>query len=525
MSQTLMSPKSRNASTLRLYNTLAQDQEDFLPKEPGKVGLYVCGPTVYDVPHAGHARSAVAFDILVRHLRASNFDVTYEKNITDIDDKILKRAEQNGEEPLTLSARMTKVYTDDIEALNCLVPTHQPKVSDHLKEIIDLISKLIEQGAAYEVPLPNGATDVYFSVRAFDAYGKLSRRRMEDLETGARVEKNDLKRDPMDFALWKGAPDDSYGWPSPWGKGRPGWHIECSAMSAKYLGHGFDIHGGGMDLIFPHHENEIAQSEAAYPHDGSFARVWLHNGFVNVDKEKMSKSLGNFVTVRDVLERNDPEGFRYFLLTVQYRGPLTFDSEKLEDGRVIFPGVDEAERRMDYFYGTLKRLNELAEHEATLVAKVPGELVTIRKVVNATRQKVTEALNDDLNTPVALAVVGDLAKASNDLCDLVQKRRKDKVFVSAAKALAAQAVMALMSCTEVLGLLRARPEAYEARTKIRRLALRGLKAEDVQAKIEARAAARKNRDFARADTLRNELETMGIELSDGANGTTWRAGV
>lgn len=516
---------SHHSFKLRLYNTLEQRVEPFQPRDPGKAGLYVCGPTVYDVPHAGHARSAVAFDVLVRHLRACGLDVTFVRNVTDIDDKILQRAEQNGEDPLQLSARMTQIYLDDIAAINCLAPTHQPKVSDHLNEIIELVGSLVERGAAYEVAMPSGVKDIYFSVRAFEPYGKLSRRKIDDLEAGARVEKSEHKRDPMDFALWKGAQDEAYGWPSPWGRGRPGWHIECSAMSAKYLGFGFDIHGGGMDLIFPHHENEIAQSEAAHPDQGPFARVWLHNGFVNVDKEKMSKSLGNFVTVRDVLDRNDPEGFRYFLLTVQYRGPLTFDSEKLESGRVIFPGVDEAERRVDYLYTTVERLIALSKDDATLPAKLPGELAPIRKVVSSARDKLKAALDDDLNTPVALAVIGELAKASNDLCDLAFKRRKDQALVSAAQALAAQAVATMESCTEVLGLLRASHGDYTARTRERRLRLRGLQAADVEAKIVARTQARANKDFAQADALRAELEAMGIEMADSPEGTVWKVGV
>ena len=514
-----------HATKLRLYNTLEQRLEHFEPKQPGKVGLYVCGPTVYDVPHAGHARSAIAFDILVRHLRASGLDVTFVRNITDIDDKILARAEQTGEDPLQLSARMTQVYMDDIAAIHCLAPTHQPKVSDHLQEIIELVGTLIEQGAAYEVDMPNGARDVYFSVRAFETYGKLSRRKIDDLEAGARVEKSEHKRDPMDFALWKGAPDEAYGWPSPWGKGRPGWHIECSAMSTKFLGFGFDIHGGGMDLIFPHHENEIAQSEAAHPHQGPFARVWLHNGFVNVDKEKMSKSLGNFVTVRDVLDRNDAEGFRYFLLTVQYRGPLTFDSDKLDEGRVIFPGVDEAERRVDYFYATLERLRALADDQASPAPKLPGELTAIRKVIVTARDKVKAALDDDLNTPVALAAVGELAKVSNDLCDLALKRRKDAALVASTRSIATQAIAALESCTDVLGLLRTPSEEYAQRTRARRLRLRNLDANAVESKILERTDARKNKDFARADALRAELEAWGVEMADGTDGTTWKVGV
>jgi cysteinyl-tRNA synthetase len=296
-------------------------------------------------------------------------------------------------------------------------------------------------------------------------------------------------------------------------------------MSTKHLGFGFDIHGGGMDLIFPHHENEIAQSEAAHPGEGDFARVWLHNGFVNVDKEKMSKSLGNFVTVKDVLGRNDPEAFRYFLLTVQYRGPLIFDSEKLEDGRVIFPGVDEAERRVDYLYGTLDRLSALAKSDAPLPDKLPGELTSIRKTIAGARKKLAAALDDDLNTPVALAVVGELAKASNDLCDLAFKRRKVPTVLTAAQALAFEAISVMESCTEVLGLLRAGCSTYAARTKERRLCIRGLQASDVESKIEARTQARAKKEFERADQLRQELEAMGIEMADGPEGTSWKVEV
>ena len=518
-----------HANTLRLYNTLEQQLVPFEPAQPNNVGIYVCGPTVYDLPHAGHARSAVAFDILVRHLRASGLNVTFVRNITDIDDKILARSEQTGEDPLQLSACMTQVYLDDIAAVHCVAPTHQPKVSDHIPEIIEFVRTLIENGAAYEVEMPGGTHDIYFSVRSFDAYGKLSRRNLADLEAGARVEKSEHKRDPMDFALWKGALDEGYGWPSPWGKGRPGWHIECSAMSEKYLGFGFDIHGGGMDLIFPHHENEIAQSEAAHPGKGPFARVWLHNGFVNVDKEKMSKSLGNFVTVRDVLTRNDAEGFRTFLLTVQYRGPLTFDSQKLEDGRVIFPGVDEAERRVDYFYTTLERLRRLASTnpnaETKPTAKLPTELAAIRKTIAEARSKVKAALDDDLNTPVALAAIGELAKVSNDLCDLSIKRRKDPAFVAMTQSIAEQAIASIESCTEVLGILRTPPKEYAERTRALRLRLRNVEASVVDAKIIERTDARARKDFALADAIRAELESWGIEMADGVEGTSWKVNV
>jgi cysteinyl-tRNA synthetase len=410
---------------LRLYNTLTQRVEPLAPVHPGEVRIYVCGPTVYDVPHVGHARSAVAPDVLVRHLRASGLRVTFVRNVTDIDDKILKRSTQTGEEPLALSARMTAIYREDMAALGCLVPDHEPKVSEHLPEVIALVQALVDREAAYVVQMPSGARDVCFSVRSFDGYGKLSRRNLSELEVGARVEASEHKRDPLDFALWKGAPGEAYGWPSPWGKGRPGWHIECSAMSERYLGYGFDIHGGGMDLIFPHHENEIAQSEAAHPGEGPLCRVWVHNGFVNIDKEKMSKSLGNFVTIRDVFARNDPEALRYFLLTVQYRGPIAFDTDKLADGRVVFAGVDEAERRVDYLYATLERLEGLGSGAGEAPAKAPAELKAIGARVREARDKVRAALDDDLNTPVALAVDRCAGESPHDPAVAKPARRRN----------------------------------------------------------------------------------------------------
>jgi cysteinyl-tRNA synthetase len=519
MSDSAVSPQPR------VYNTMNQRIEPLQPVRPGEVGIYVCGPTVYDVPHAGHARSAVAFDILVRHLRASGLKVTFVRNITDIDDKILKRSQETGEQPLELSARMTRVYQEDIAAINCVEPDHQPKVSDHMPEVIGLVQSLVEHGAGYVVEKPTGSHDVYFSIRSFDGYGKLSRRNIDELEVGARVAESDIKRDPLDFALWKGAPGEAYGWQSPWGKGRPGWHIECSAMSEKYLGFGFDIHGGGMDLIFPHHENEIAQSEASHPGNGPFARVWMHNGFVNVDKEKMSKSLGNFVTIRDVLGRNDPEAFRYFLLTVQYRGPLTFDSVKLDDGRVVFPGVDEAERRVDYLYSTLERLEAMTKQAAEQAAKTSKELAPLEQVIRGARAKVSAALDDDLNTPVALAAIAELAKAANDLCDLAAKRKKDKALQASALPVAAEARDALRSGADVLGLLVTAPAAYASRTRERRLSIRGLNAAEIESEIEARTQARAGKDFARADAIRQSLLAKGVEIADTPEGTIWRVGV
>ncbi|MBI3201742.1 MAG: cysteine--tRNA ligase [Myxococcales bacterium] len=512
-------------TTVRFYNTLTRNVEPLNPRHDQKVGVYCCGPTVYDVPHAGHARAAVAFDVLVRHLRARGYDVTYVRNITDIDDKILARAKENGEAPLALSQRMADVYREQIAAVGCASPTHEPKVSDHLPEIYAIVEKLIARGAAYVVDMPGGTRDVYFSVRSFPGYGKLSRRKIDELVSGARVEKDETKRDPLDFALWKGAPEAEWGWKSPWGHGRPGWHIECSAMSEKYLGHGFDIHAGGMDLIFPHHENEIAQSEAAEPEHGEFARAWMHNGFVNIDKEKMSKSLGNFVTVRDVLERNDPEAFRWFLLTVHYRGPIQFDTDKLDDGRVVFPGVDEAERRVDYVYTTLGRLAELAADAAGVPDKLAAGLHEPRIELGKAMQRAQDALDDDLNTSVALAELGEIARLGNDVCDLALKRRKDAAFVAGARAVAAEALGLIEALARQLGLLAATREEYALRTRERRLALRGLSAADIDAKISARTAARQNKDFAQADELRMALEAQGVSLRDGPGGTEWSVGV
>jgi cysteinyl-tRNA synthetase len=318
---------------VRLYNSMTQRLEPLETREPGHVGLYVCGLTTYDHAHAGHARTFVAFDVLVRHLRARGWRVTY---VTDVDDKILKRARDNGEAPLDLSKRMSLVNAEELRGCGCTAPDHEPRVSETIPEIVQLIEELVAKGAAYPAKTDVG-TDVYFSVRAFPGYGKLSHRNVDDLLSGARVEVGETKQDPLDFALWKASAPESLGWDSPWGRGRPGWHIECSAMAKKLLGPHFDVHGGGMDLVFPHHENEIAQSEAAW--GDPFSKTWLHAGFLNVDSEKMSKSLGNFVTIAQVLDRNDGEALRYFLCGAHYRSQVSFDLEKLADGRVVFPGV------------------------------------------------------------------------------------------------------------------------------------------------------------------------------------------
>ncbi|HEY5146114.1 MAG TPA: cysteine--tRNA ligase, partial [Polyangiaceae bacterium] len=365
------------SGAVRLYNTMTQRVEPLEPLEPGHVRVYVCGLTTYDHAHAGHARTFVAFDVLVRFLRARGYRVTYVRNVTDVDDKILKRAVERGEPPLALSERMSRVNADELRACGCLDPDAEPKVSESVPSIVALIQELIAREAAYVAQTPKGR-DVYFAVRAFPGYGKLSHRNVDDLMSGARVDPGEAKRDPLDFALWKSSGDSDFGWDSPWGKGRPGWHIECSAMAADALTPHFDVHGGGMDLIFPHHENEIAQSEACWGEP--FARLWMHSGFVNVDAEKMSKSLGNFVTIVQILERNDGEALRYFLLGAHYRVPIDFDLEKRDDGRIVFPGVDEAERRVDYLYATRETLIATA---AGAKAALEGDTPTAKTVGGA----------------------------------------------------------------------------------------------------------------------------------------------
>jgi cysteinyl-tRNA synthetase len=504
-----------------LHDTLTRKVSPLSLRQEGKVSVYCCGPTTYDVAHVGHARAAVAFDLLVRVLRHRGLDVTYVRNITDVDDNILARAEKNGEPPTALATRMTDAYRQDMTAVGCARPTHEPKVSEHVPQIVALIEQLIAKGSAYAIANEGKGNDVYFRVRSFPGYGKLSGRNIDDLRSGARVEVDERKEDPLDFALWKGCADAAWGFPSPWGRGRPGWHIECSAMSAQYLGHGHDIHAGGMDLVFPHHENEIAQSEGANPDAGPFARCWLHNGFVNVDRDKMSKSLGNFFTVKDVLARNDAEALRLFLLAHHYRGPVQFEVETLADGRHVFPGVDEAERKVDYLYTTLARIEgqTVTGMGASAVAKEYQPMVDeIGKLEHAAHA----ALADDLGAAVAIAHLYRLAAIINESLDLLQRRKNDRPSLTRVSYVASRAVMELC---EVLGILRAPPARYFARTRQKRLALVGLDEAGIEEKVQARIAARKAKDFARADEIRAELEGLGIELFDNPTGTTWKKAI
>jgi cysteinyl-tRNA synthetase len=502
---------------IRLYNTMTQRLETLEPIEPGHVGVYICGLTTYDHAHAGHARTFVAFDVLVRALRARGYRVTYVRNVTDMDDKILKRALDRGEAPLEFSKRMSLINAEELRACGCLDPDLEPRVSESVESIVALIERLVARGAAYVANTPKG-TDVYFAVRAFPGYGKLSHRNVDDLMSGARVDPSEAKRDPLDFALWKASGDDRFGWESPWGRGRPGWHIECSAMAERALSPHFDIHGGGMDLIFPHHENEIAQSEAAWGEP--FARIWLHSGFVNVDSEKMSKSLGNFVTIAQILERNDAEALRYFLLGGHYRGPIDFDVEKLPDGRVVFPGVDEAERRIEYLYATREALVAAAGGARPAADGDDPPAQALR----GAQERVLAALDNDLNTSVGLSVVAEIAHVGNEIALRVSKKKKDPKDLSAARSLAAAALEALEGCCRPMGLMLASAADFFARTQARRLKLRSLDAAAIEARVAERMAARADKDFARADTIRATLSGMGVELQDvpGTGGTTWK---
>jgi cysteinyl-tRNA synthetase len=507
---------------VRIYNTLTQKTEELVPLTPGKVKLYVCGITVYDLAHAGHGRTYTTFDVLVRFLRARGYEVSHCQNVTDVDDKIVNRARENGEDPLALSRRMGDLADQHLAAIGCLKPTMMPRVSTTIEGIVSIIQKLIAKDHAYVVETPEGK-DVYYAVRSFDGYGKLSRRNIDELRAGASERlasgATDVKRDPLDFALWKAAGPDAFGFGSPWGKGRPGWHIECSAMALEQLGEQIDIHGGGMDLVFPHHENEIAQSEAAC--GKAFSRMWMHGGFLEIDKEKMAKSLGNFVTIKDVLERNDPEAYRYFVLGTHYRGPLSFDVERNAE-RVTFPGLDEAERRVDYLYSTRDALVGIAGDSE------PGEpniLQGQQAVVAGAREKVLEALDRDLNTPVALSVIGELGKAGNEIVMQAPKMKKDPAKHDAVRKLAAAAVKAFDAACAPLGLMQASPPDYWKRTKARRLRIRGLEEAAIDRKVAERTEARKGKDFARADAIRKELAEVGVEVFDATEASSWKVGI
>ncbi|HSH48187.1 MAG TPA: cysteine--tRNA ligase [Halomonas sp.] len=461
---------------MQIYNTMTRRKEPFTPLEPGKVRMYVCGMTVYDYCHLGHARVLVAFDVITRYLRERGYEVTYVRNITDIDDKILKRAEENGETIEALTGRMIEAMHEDEARLGVLPPDREPRATHHVAEIIAMIETLITKGFAYAAE--NG--DVYYRVRKFEDYGKLNNRDPDEMRAGARIEVGEHKEDPLDFVLWKAAKPGETSWPSPWGEGRPGWHIECSAMSNSCLGDTFDIHGGGPDLKFPHHENEIAQSEAAT--GKPFVKVWMHAGAVRVDQEKMSKSLGNFFTIREVLEHHDPEVVRYLLVSSHYRSPINYAAESLEGAR----------RSLERFYSALDGVDLPASeaHDAEISAGY--------------RERFYAAMDDDFNTREALSALFDLARELN---------RAKKESPGGAPALAAE----LRRLGDILGLLQQKPGDF---LKAGATGL-PLSEDAIQARIDERAAAKRARDFARADGIRDELAALGIVLKDSREGTRW----
>ena len=456
---------------LSIYNTLSRQKETFKPINAGKVSMYVCGMTVYDYCHVGHARVMVVFDVVARYLRDLGYDLTYVRNITDIDDKIIQRAQENGETMQALTTRFIAAMHEDSTALGVLPPDHEPRATDSLDLIINMIQTLVDKDYAYRAD--NG--DVYYKVKKFTNYGQLSGKNIDELQAGSRVDVDNFKQDPLDFVLWKSAKTGEPSWASPWGDGRPGWHIECSAMSTDCLGNQFDIHGGGMDLQFPHHENEIAQSEAST--GCHVVNYWMHNGFVRINEEKMSKSLGNFFTVREVLARYNPEAIRYFILTSQYRSPLNYSDQQL----------DMAVQALTRLYTALRGLD-------TGVAAKDNDYT----------QRFHAAMQDDFNTPIALSVLFDLAREINSVRD------------NSAKT-AANLGALLQKLGGLLGILQANPDSF-----LQAGAETGLSADAVEILIQQRLQARTDKNWAEADRIRDELQAEGIILEDAAGKTTWR---
>ena len=463
---------------LHIYNTLTRQKEQFKPLQAGKVGMYVCGITVYDLSHMGHARTYLSFDLMVRYLRSRGYDVTYVRNITDVDDKIIQRAQLNNESPDVLTERTIAMMHEDFAAINLLAPDIEPRVTTHMPEIIQVITQLIEKGHAYQAP----SGDVLFDVNSYSAYGKLSKQDLSQLNAGSRVEVDNDKRDPMDFVLWKSAKPGEPKWASPWGEGRPGWHIECSAMNHKHLGAHFDIHGGGSDLIFPHHENEVAQSCCAY--DTPYVNYWIHTGMVQVDQEKMSKSLGNFFTLRDVLKDYDAETLRFFLMSAHYRSQLSYSEDNIKQARAglerLYTALRDCQinQQVDIAYGDyLTRFNK--------------------------------AMDDDFNVPEATAVLFEIAR------DLNKAKSEESADV-------ADLAGVLVKLAGILGILQQQPQDYL------QAGLKPTAGKDdvahIESLIKARNDARANKDWAAADAARDALKALNVVLEDGANGTTWRRG-
>lgn len=465
---------------IQIYNTLTRKKEKFVPIEEGKVSMYVCGPTVYNYIHIGNARPVIAFDTVRRYLQYRGYDVKYISNFTDVDDKIIRAANELGEDVRELTDRFIDAYFEDVEALGCARADAHPRVTDHIEDIVKFIEVLVEKDYAYE---SNG--DVYFRTAKFDGYGKLSHQSIDELRVGARIEKNEQKDNALDFALWKKAKDGEVAWDSPWGKGRPGWHIECSVMAREHLGDTIDIHAGGQDLTFPHHENEIAQSEAMT--GKTFANYWMHNGYINVENEKMSKSLGNFITVTDIRKQIDPKVLRFFMLSVHYRHPINFSQELVESAANGLERIETAYANVKYRMA----------HSTNLADDVTPWMDKIQEQVDA----FTRAMDDDFNTANGIAAIFELAKLANvylleEQTDLEVLKRFEKE---------------LKQLMNILGIELGQQEEVSLDERIDQL-------------IEERLEARKNRDFARADEIRDLLQAEGIVLEDTAQGTRWKRG-
>ncbi len=477
--------------SLKVYNTLGGEKETFVPLNDGKVNMYVCGPTVYDTSHIGHARSVVVFDMVYRWLLHLGYAVCYVRNFTDVDDKIINKSRETGEDCQTITEKYIKEFHDEMDALSVLRPDIEPRATDHIRHIIAFIEKLIEKGSAYHVE----GGDVYFAVDACEGYGKLSGRNIADMKAGSRVAVNENKRNPMDFTLWKPVKEGEPAWDSPWGKGRPGWHIECSAMSYEYLDMPFDIHGGGKDLIFPHHENEIAQSETA--HSRRYVKYWMHNGFVDINHEKMSKSLGNFTMIKEVLDKYPAEAIRFFLLSKHYRSPIDYSEDSMKE---VSAGLDRV-------YTFLERaenegIKDRQEAEA-------GELWS----------DFAEAMNDDFNSARGLAAVFDAVKQGNRILDEKEGTQLSPEGRSKLQTLYSD----LKRMGGILGIFLLAPEDYFREKKAKVLDARKMDTEEIDRLVAERTEARKNRDFAKADEIRDRLREMNITLEDGPDGTVWRA--
>jgi cysteinyl-tRNA synthetase len=483
---------------IQTYNTLSRRKEPLKPLESGHVKLYVCGITSYDLCHIGHARSALAFDMIVRYLRYRGYKVTYIRNFTDIDDKIINRAAQQGTSASALAEHFIDEFYVDMDRLGVDRPTFEPRATEHIQEMIDLITELIDKGLAYQ-----SGSDVYYSVNGFPTYGKLSGRNLEDMQAGARIAINESKNNPMDFVLWKGSKPGEPTWDSPWGPGRPGWHIECSAMSRKYLGYTFDIHGGGQDLIFPHHENEVAQSEGAS--GKTFVNTWIHHGFVTIRDEKMSKSLGNFLTIREVLKHYHPEVLRFFIFSTHYRNPLDFSETAMED----------ATAGLDRLYGCMAAIDDLSDteivEEGTIVASAKDS-----KKLNSLEERFQKAMDDDFNTALGLGILFDAVKIINKICQQLPANpsRADIKLLKYSGIL-------IKKLTGIMGLLQEDAKSYLQEKKAAMLKDLDISEQEILLLIQEREDARAAKEWKRSDTLRDQLLAKGIELKDGSTGTAW----